>query len=122
MFDEYEATLEVRRAGRLLVHDALALRASDGSLAERLGRFEVLALVSVVGALVRAESAAIVSTVNARPVARNDELLIAATALGDEGCVVRIAGTSVERVGRTIRDLLRFVPALLGDDPWARKW
>ena len=122
MFDEYEATLEVRRAGRLLVHDALALRASDGSLAERLGRFEVLALVSLVGALVRAEAASIVSTVNARAVARNDELLIAATALGDEGCVVRIAGTSVERVGRTIRDLLRFVPALLGDDPWARKW
>jgi urease accessory protein len=55
-------------------------------------------------------------------VARADELLIAATALGDEGCVVRIAGTSVERVGRTVRDLLRFVPALLGDDPWARKW
>jgi urease accessory protein len=122
MFDEYVATLEVRKAGRLLVHDALALRASDGSLAERLGRFEVLALVTLVGALVRAEAAAIVSTVNARPVARNDEWLIAATALGDEGCVVRIAGTSVERVGRTIRDLLRFVPALLGDDPWARKW
>src|SRR5215510_3493635 len=32
MFDEYEATLEVRKAGRLLVHDALALRARDGNL------------------------------------------------------------------------------------------
>jgi hypothetical protein len=35
---------------------------------------------------------------------------------------VRIAGTSIERVRAMIRDMLRFTPALLGDDPWARKW
>jgi hypothetical protein len=35
---------------------------------------------------------------------------------------VRIAGTSVERVRRTIHDLVRFLPALLDDDPFARKW
>jgi urease accessory protein len=123
MFDEYEATLEVRKGGRLLVHDALALRATDGNLTGRLGRFEVLATVTLVGARVRHEAAGIVSRVSARPVSRGDDLLIAATALGGgEGCVVRMSGTSVERVGRTIRDLLQSVPALLGDDPWARKW
>jgi hypothetical protein len=31
-------------------------------------------------------------------------------------------GTSVEAVGRAAREYLRFVPALLGDDPWSRKW
>jgi urease accessory protein len=122
MFHDYETTLVVRNEGRLLVHDALALRASDGNLAQRLGRFEVFAVVTLVGALVRTEAAAIVSSVNARPLARISDLLIAATALGDRGCVVRIAATSVERVGRTIRELVRFVPALLDDDPWARKW
>jgi urease accessory protein len=122
MFDEYEATLEVRKGGRLLVHDALALRARDGNLAERLGRFEVLAVVTLAGALVHHEACGIVSRVNARPLSRGDDLLIAATALGDEGCVVRMGGTSVEHVGKTIRDLLRAVPALLGDDPWSSKW
>lgn len=122
MFDEYETTLAVRNDGRLLVHDALALRTRDGNLAERLGRFEVLVVVTLVGALIRTEAAAIVSSVNARPLSRISDPLIAATALGDRGCVVRIAGTSVERVGRTIREFLRFVPALLDDDPWARKW
>jgi urease accessory protein len=122
MFDEYEARLEVRKGGRLLVHDALALRARDGNLAGRLGRFEVLATVTLVGVLVGDEAADIVSRVNARPVSRGEGLLIAATALGGDGCVMRMAGTSVERVGRTIRDLLRSVPALLGDDPWSRKW
>ena len=42
--------------------------------------------------------------------------------LGDDGCVVRLAGTSVEDVGRAMRAHLQFVPALLGDNPWARKW
>ena len=122
MFSEYETTLAVRHEGRLLVHDALALRASDGNLAQRLGRFEVLAVVTLAGALIRTEAAAIVSSVSARPLERSSDLLTAATALGDRGCVVRIAGTSVERVGRAIRELLRFVPALIGDDPWRRKW
>jgi urease accessory protein len=122
MFDAYETTLVIRRAGRLLVHDALALRAADGSLVERLGRFDVLALVTMVGATLRAEVAALVAAVDARPVERAADLLTAATALGEDGCVVRMAGTSVEHVRTAIRELLRFVPALLGDDPWARKW
>jgi hypothetical protein len=38
------------------------------------------------------------------------------------GCVVRMAGVSVEEVGARLRALLACVPSLLGDDPWARKW
>jgi urease accessory protein len=122
MFRDYETTLTVSQGGRLLVHDALALRASDGSLSERLGRFDVLAIVAVVGARLRDEASAIVAQVNARPVTRSSDSLMAASPLGDPGCVVRIAGTSIERVRAMIRDMLRFTPALLGDDPWARKW
>ena len=42
--------------------------------------------------------------------------------VGDAGCVVRIAGRTLEDVDDTLRDLLGFVPARLGDNPWARKW
>ena len=35
---------------------------------------------------------------------------------------VRIAGRRSKQVGARLRELLGFVPALLGDDPWARKW
>ncbi|HET7216856.1 MAG TPA: hypothetical protein VFJ02_02375, partial [Vicinamibacterales bacterium] len=45
-----------------------------------------------------------------------------ASAIRGGGCFVRMAGTSVEDVGRTLRAHLGFLPALLGDDPWARKW
>jgi hypothetical protein len=38
------------------------------------------------------------------------------------GAVLRVAGEQVEEVGREIYGHMAFVPELLGDDPWARKW
>lgn len=121
-FDEYHNQMTVRVDGRLLVHDALALRAADGNLRERLGRFNVLAVAVLAGAPLAAAASALVSIAAAWPVLKRSDQLVAATVLGDCGCVVRFAGTSVERVGRTIREFLGFLPALLGDDPWTRKW
>jgi len=122
-FREYHAQLSVRVEGTLLVHDVLALHGGasdgDGDLAARMGRFEVIGIAVVMNI---DAAAAIVSQVGARPVVRRADQLLAATALGDRGCVIRIAGLSVEQVGRTLRELLAFVPALLGDDPWSRKW
>jgi urease accessory protein len=121
-FDEYHGRITVRLDGRLLVHDALALRAADGNLRERLGRFDVLAVVVLAGTTLAGAASSLVATASGVPLRRCADQLVAATALRDCGCVVRFAGTSVERVGRTIREFLGFVPALLGDDPWIRKW
>jgi urease accessory protein len=121
-FDEYHGQIDVRLDGKLLVHDALALRAADGDLARRLGRFDVLAVVVLVGTALRTVAASLISRVSRDAVVRRSDHLVAASALGDEGCVIRIAGCSVEQVGRTIRELLGFLPAMLGDDPWTRKW
>jgi hypothetical protein len=63
-----------------------------------------------------------VTSAGRRPIERRPDQLLTATALGDDGCLVRIAGTSVERVWRAIRDMLDFVPPLLRDNPWNRKW
>jgi urease accessory protein len=121
-FDEYHGRISVRLDGRLLVHDALALRAADGNLRERLGRFNVLAIAVLAGTTLAAAASALVAKASASPVLKRPDQLVAATALGDDGCIVRFADTSVERVGRTIREFLSFLPALLGDDPWVRKW
>ena len=121
-FDEYHGQITVRLDGRLLVHDALALRAADGNLRQRLGRFNVLAVTVLAGTTLAAAASSLIAIVSASPVLKKPDQLVAATALGDRGCVVRFAGTSVERVGRTIREFLGFLPALLGDDPWIRKW
>jgi urease accessory protein len=121
-FDEYHGQIVVRLDGKLIVHDALALRAADGDLAGRLGRFDVLAVAVLAGAALRTVAASIISRVSRGAVVRRSDDLVAASPIGDDGCVIRIAGCSVEHVGRTIRELLGFLPAMLGDDPWTRKW
>jgi urease accessory protein len=121
-FDEYVSRMQILVDGRLVVHDAVALRAADGSIAARLGRFDVLALVVVLGDDLRATSAAIVTQVQRAPVTRRDDLLIAAASVGSGGCLLRVAGRSVEQVGQVLREYLAIVPSMLGDNPWARKW
>jgi urease accessory protein len=122
MFDEYVSRTVVRDTGRLVLHDAMALRSGDGDLGVRMGRFDVLALLVVAGAALQREAAALVSGIEQRPISRRPDELVSAAALSESGCVIRAAGRSVEQVGRCLRQMLGFVPALLGDDPWSRKW
>jgi len=121
-FDEYHSRITVRLEGRLLVHDALSLRTADGDLRARLGRFDVLAVAVLAGATMAGIASSLVAAGSKIPLQRSADQLVAVTLLGDCGCVVRFASTSVERVGRTLREFLGFLPALLGDDPWTRKW
>ena len=121
-FDEYVSRTVVLLGGRLVVHDAMALRASDGPLADRFDRYDVLAVAMVLGRGFEAEVARIDARVRAEPVGRRADRLVAAAPVGDAGCILRLAGRTVEDVDETLEDLLGFVPGLLGDDPWARKW
>jgi urease accessory protein len=121
-FVEYDARTEVRTGATLALCDRLLLRAADGDLNERMGRFDVLALVVLVGSGVLGEAAQVVTCVAARPLERRPALLMSAAPLRGGGCAVRVAGQSVEQVGSAIAELLAFVPRRLGDDPWSRKW
>jgi urease accessory protein len=124
-FDRYASRLNVRRDGELVLGDSLLLSSREGPLAERMERFECLCLIALVGPAAR-EHGAVASHRIARLEARaRADLLAGAAPLGaggEAGHVIRLAGVSPEAVGRAARDYLRFVPALLGDDPWARKW
>ena len=121
-FDEYHSGTVVRFGGRLAMHDALALRASDGDLATRLGRYDVLAVAVDMGVALSGDVERIMTRVNSDPPTGDQEQLVTASAIGASGCVVRVAGRSVEAVGYTLQTFLDFVPARLGDSPWARKW
>lgn len=121
-FDDYDARTEIRTGATLSMHDRLLLRAADGDLSQRMGRFDVLALVVLAGGGVAGEVARILDAVAGRPLERRPSLLLSAAALRGGGCAVRVAGQSVEQVGAAIAGVLDFVPRRLGDDPWARKW
>jgi urease accessory protein len=126
-FASYTSHLIARLDRRLVVHDAMALRREDGDLGARMGRFDVLAIVLVLGTPLLPHATALVHGLENEPVRRTPSLLAVATPVthqqfGTVGCVLRIAGQSVEAVGVSIRSALSFVPPLLGDDPWLRKW
>jgi urease accessory protein len=122
MFDEYRSTLLVRVESRLILHDSLRLTPVAGALADRFGRFNVLATLVLVGPGLASQIDEIDSTVSARVPARRSNVLVACSRLRDGGAILRLAGTSVETVRHEVHALLAFIPALVGDDPWARKW
>jgi len=47
--------------------------------------------------------------------------LIASASPVPHGAMLRVAGEALNRSGQ-IHHHLKFASALLGDDPWARKW
>ena len=89
-----------------------------------MGRFEVLLVALLIGPDVASAAGDILERIDDLPVGRRGRAIVSASRINGDagGCLIRIAGTSVEETGSTLRDLLGFVPALLGDDPWSRKW
>ena len=106
-----------------VVLDSLLLDSSLGPLhgAFRLGRFNCLAVLAVLGAPLTSAAGRILEAVGKQSVPHRGELLSAASPIS-HGVLLRVAGESVEKVRREIHRYLDFVPALLHDDPWLRKW
>jgi urease accessory protein len=121
-FEEYVAHTEIEADGRRALYDTVSLRAAHGELESRLGRFDVLALVVMAGGVLVEPARTVIERVEQTPLVRRGDLLMSAAPLRTGGGVVRIAGRSVEQVGRVIERVLDVVPALLGDNPWSRKW
>jgi len=120
-FDRYDSRVVIRQGGRDVVRDALLLTPQHGDLVKRLGRFNVLLVAAVVGPACERAASEILSHVDALPVESRSGVIVGASRVAG-GCVLRMAGVSVEEVGARMRALLACVPDLLGDDPWARKW
>ena len=124
-FNRYASRLNVRYDGQLVLGDSLLLSSGEGPLAERMGRFECLCMIALVGPAAREHGTIASDRIAALEARAHADLLAAAAPLGlggKAGHLIRLAGVSPEAVGRAARDYLRFVPALLGDDPWTRKW
>ncbi|HKY21378.1 MAG TPA: urease accessory protein UreD [Vicinamibacterales bacterium] len=121
-FSRYESRLTITRDARPVFYDALVLESDLDSIVERIGRFEVLLTAVLMGPLVREAASVIQREVLQSTVVKDAGLIVSASPLGKGGTLVRIAGMSVEQVGRVLREYLNFLSPLLGDDPWSRKW
>jgi urease accessory protein len=87
-----------------------------------MGRFDVLLTAVLTGPLMSEGAAAILDDLSRRGVAANADFIVSASRMTDGGTLLRMAGVSVEQVGSALRDSLRCLYPLLGDDPWRRKW
>jgi len=121
VFRRYRGELGVRSADRTLVRERLLLDPDHGPLAERLGRFDALCTILLVGDALRAEREALARRIHAAPLPARAALIEQANEVGGGALVVRIAAVSLEDALRAVREHLRFLPDLLGDDPWARR-
>ncbi|MBN1209125.1 MAG: urease accessory protein UreD [Myxococcaceae bacterium] len=119
-FERYLARTLVEREGRPLLLDAVRLDPREGALPPRMGRFEALAMLAVLGPRVGALREALLHT--PPPLRRRAPVIETASPLGAEGALLRVAATSVEEAMSAVRARLRSLPLLLGDDPLARKW
>jgi urease accessory protein len=122
-FQRYLSRNEIERDGKKLLIDALLLNADDGALGSKFrgGRFNCLATLALIGPQLAEHARALIDWCAAQPIEPQAGLVLAASPL-HEGALLRLAGTSVEEVGRAIHQRLGFVSALLQDDPFSRKW
>jgi urease accessory protein len=121
-FNQYVSRMTISGHGQPILHDALSLSAADGSIADRLGRFDAICSIAIAGSAFRAEAARLLTMVAQTPVTARADLIVGASAVGEGAAILRIASVSTERVVLALREYLSFVVPLLGDDPWRRRW
>lgn len=121
-FSRYESRFDIRRDSQRIFFDAVVLEPDIDSVVERMGRFDVLMTAVITGPLVAGAAIDIVNHLSQAPISRSADLVVSAATLRDGGALVRMAGTSVERLGQALRGCLAFLSPLVGDDLWSRKW
>ncbi len=130
-FSRYESRFDIRRGSQRIFFDALVLEPNIDSVVARMGRFDVLVTAVITGPLVAAAAMDIVARVSQAPIdpstregslRAGPDLVMSAARLRDGGALLRMAGSSVEQMGRALRAHLAFLSPLAGDDLWSRKW
>jgi urease accessory protein len=122
-FDHFQSRNEVLIAGRRVFLDSILLNAASGfaASAHQTGRFNCFATLLLLGSPLKEFAEKLTQEISTRPVGRCAALVASASVI-PSGALLRIAGESVEEVGRELHHHLKFVAPLLGDDPWQRKW
>jgi urease accessory protein len=121
-FSRYENRLDIRRGSQRVFLDGLVLEPHTDDVAGRMGGFNVLMTAIITGPLVAAAATDLVNRFSHEAIAPGSDLVASAWPLRDGGALMRIAGTTVEQVGHTLRTSIKFVSALTGEDLWSRKW
>ena len=122
VFDSYRSRIEVRRNQKPVFLESLCLDSGAGPLANRLGRFNAYSLILLLGPELEARGRELLEAVSSERLMQGANLVASGSVLPHEGVVLRLASVSTEVLSEAVRRYLSFVPEMLGDNPWARKW
>jgi urease accessory protein len=122
-FSRFQSRNEVFLAGERFFLDSLLLDATNPLLTSShvTGRFNCFAMLLMLGTDLQTASQNLLSHIATQPVKRTAPLVVSASPIRN-GVLLRLAAESVELAAKELHGHLQFLPALLGDDPWARKW
>jgi urease accessory protein len=121
-FRRYRNDTRIDVDGSCSARDATLLEIDGATtVAERMGRFDCIASVFLLGPLFRTAAASLLESIGKTAVVRRSPLVASASPLRD-GAVLRVAGGAAEQVGRFISHCLGPAWTALGDNPWTRKW
>lgn len=118
-FKHFESRNDLFIGGERALVDPILLNSEE--LAARMGRFNCLATLLLIGPPLKAASDVLLQQIAARPVEKRAALTASASPVRG-GVLLRVAGEEVEAVRRELGGHLTFLRDILGDDPWARKW
>jgi urease accessory protein len=118
-FSRYATRMTVTRGGALSLVDATWLDPRHGSVADRMGRFDVvLSFIALGPHFARVRDAIVRGPVDSF----GDAVLAAGSPLGEDGGILRVAAEHFESASRALRTGFAALASVLGDDPFARKW
>lgn len=122
-FNRFQSRNEVFLSGERAVLDSVLFDGTDSEIgnAHRTGRFNCMAVLLLIGKPVAHAAGQLLEKIASLSVTRRAPLVASASPVR-EGALLRVAGESVEDVGRELHRHLVSLSDLLGDDPWSRKW
>jgi len=118
-FNHLESRNDIFIGGERALVDPILL--SSDELTERMGRFNCLATLVLIGPLLKIAIETLLQRIAARAVEQRASLTTSASPVRG-GALLRVAGEEVEAVRRELSGHLTFLHDMLGDDPWTRKW
>jgi urease accessory protein len=120
-FARYASRTTVTQGGVRRVVDATRLEPRHGPLADRMGRFDVMVSLLAIGPRFGSVRQAMLSASTCET-APPGSVLVAASPLAEDACILRVAAERFESASRALRSSFDSLASVLGDDPFARKW
>jgi urease accessory protein len=122
-FDRYASRTSIERGGRPAFIDATRLDPAIGSIAQRLGRFDVVLSVLAIGPRFASVRRTMLESFEAFGApTRGGSVIAAASPVGHDGAIARVAADRFEKASHALRPSFGALADVLGDNPFVRKW